>query len=86
MKFSLWVLVCLKGDRSEAWKMGCICQFSGKDKQQLRGLRTLMTLNGPSLFGANFLLSCHSLRFFDLTLKGLKPLVVLSIIFCLANS
>ena len=49
-------------------------------------------VNGPSLFGASFLLSCHNLRFFDsshtlsLTLKGVNPLVVLSIIFCLANS
>ena len=51
-----------------------------------------MMVNGPSLFGANFLLSCCSLRYFNLshtlslTLKGVNPLVVLSIIFCLANS
>ena len=49
-------------------------------------------MNGPSLFGASFLLLCHNLRFFDsshtlsLILKGVNPLVVLSIIFCLANS
>ena len=49
-------------------------------------------VNGPSLFGASFLLLCRNLRFFDssytlsLTLKGVNPLVVLLITFCLANS
>ena len=48
--------------------------------------------NGPSRFGASFLLSCRSLRCFDSSqtlspfLNGVNPRVILSIIFCLASS
>ena len=51
-----------------------------------------MMVNGPFLSDVIFLFSCLSLKFFDsshtllLTLKGVKPLVVLLIVFCLANS
>ena len=51
-----------------------------------------MISNGPSRLGANFLLSCRSLRCFDSSqtlspsLNGLNPRVILSIIFCCANS
>ena len=51
-----------------------------------------MISNGPSRLGANFLLSCRNLRCFDSSqtlspsLNGLNPHVILSIIFCRANS
>src|SRR5271163_3700988 len=47
--------------------------------------------NGPSRLGASFLLSCRSFKYFDSNqtlapfLNGVNPLVVLSIIFCLAS-
>ena len=51
-----------------------------------------MILKGPSLFGASFLLSWRSFKYFDSshtfspTLNGVNPYVIYSIIFCLASS